>query len=87
MKFENLVFIKHPNDFFEGLMAKYRFDNGKELSVVAGNNLYCSTRYGNRKGGPMLEVEDVASFEVMIGKEVIGWQSREDINNIIKENK
>ena len=87
MKFENLVFIKHPNDFFEGLMAKYRFDNGKELSVVAGNNLYCTTRYGNRKGGPMLEVEDVASFEVMIGKEVIGWQSREDINNIIKENK
>ena len=87
MKFENLVFIKHPNDFFEGLMAKYRFDNGKELSVVAGNNLYCITRYGNRKGGPMLEVEDVASFEVMIGKEVIGWQSREDINNIIKENK
>ncbi len=87
MKFENLVFIKHPNDFFEGLMAKYRFDNGKELSVVAGNNLYCTTRYGNRKGGPMLEVEDVASFEVMIGKEVLGWQSREDINNIIKENK
>ena len=87
MKFENLVFIKHPNDYMEGLMAKYRFDNGKELSVVAGNNLYCITRYGNRKGGPMLEVEDVASFEVMIGKEVIGWQSREDINNIIKENK
>ena len=87
MKFENLVFIKHPNDYMEGLMAKYRFDNGKELSVVAGNNLYCTTRYGNRKGGPMLEVEDVASFEVMIGKEVIGWQSREDINNIIKENK
>ena len=87
MKFENLVFIKHPNDFFEGLMAKYRFDNGKELSVVAGNNLYCITRYGNRKGGPMLEVEDIASFEVMIGGKVLGWQSREDINKIIKENK
>ena len=87
MKFENLVFIKHPNDYMEGLMAKYRFDNGKELSVVAGNNLYCTTRYGNRKGGPMLEVEDVASFEVMIGGKVLGWQSREDINNIIKENK
>ena len=87
MKFENLVFIKHPNDYMEGLMAKYRFDNGKELSVVAGNNLYCITRYGNRKGGPMLEVEDIASFEVMIGGKVLGWQSREDINKIIKENK
>ena len=87
MTFDNLVFIKHPNDYMEGLMAMYRFDNGKELSVVAGNNLYCTTRYGNRKGGPMLEVEDIASFEVMIGKKVLGWQSREDINNIIKENK
>ena len=87
MKFENLVFIKHPNDYMEGLMAKYRFDNGKELSVVAGNNLYCITRYGNRKGGPMLEVEDIASFEVMIGGKVLGWQSREDINKIIKKNK
>ena len=86
MTFKNLVFVKHPNDYFEGLMAKYRFDNGKELSVVAGNNLYCTTRYGNRKGGPMLEVEDVSSWEVMIGAKVVGWQSKEDINKIIKEN-
>tara|TARA_A100000172_G_scaffold81013_1_gene72404 strand:+ start:773 stop:1036 length:264 start_codon:yes stop_codon:yes gene_type:complete len=86
MTFKNLVFVKHPNEFFEGLMAKYRFDNGKELSVVAGNNLYCTTRYGNRKGGPMLEVEDVSSWEVMIGAKVVGWQSKEDINKIIKEN-
>tara|TARA_Y100001973_G_C5196518_1_gene334628 strand:+ start:1108 stop:1374 length:267 start_codon:yes stop_codon:yes gene_type:complete len=86
MTFDNLVFLKHPNDAFEGLMAKYRFDNGKELSVVAGNNLYCETRYGNRKGGPLLEVDDVLSFEVMVGGEVVGWQSRKDINKIIKEN-
>tara|TARA_B100001778_G_scaffold322759_1_gene315398 strand:+ start:158 stop:421 length:264 start_codon:yes stop_codon:yes gene_type:complete len=86
MTFDNLVFIKHPNTYFEGLMAKYKFDNGKELSIVAGNNLYCTTRYGNRKGGPMLEVEDVSSWEVMIGAKVVGWQSKEDINKIIKEN-
>ena len=43
----------------EGLMAKYKFDSGKELSVVAGNNLYCETRYGVRKGGPLLEVSDI----------------------------
>ena len=48
MTFDNLVFIKHPNDYMEGLMAKYKFDNGKVLSIVAGNNLYCTTRYGNR---------------------------------------
>ena len=86
MTFDNLVFLKHPNDFFEGLMAKYRFDNGKELSVVAGNNLYCTTRYGNRKGGPLLEVSDVSSREVMVGGKVAGWQTKEDINKIIKEN-
>ena len=86
MTFNNLVFIKHPNDFFEGLMAKYKFDNGKELSVVAGNNLYCTTRNGNKKGGPLLEASDVAKWEVMIDDEVIGWQTEKQINEIIKEN-
>ena len=86
MTFDNLVFIKQPNDFFEGIIAKYKFNNGKELSVVAGNNLYCSTRYGNKKGGPLLEASDVASWEVKIGDEVIGWQNKDQINEIIKKN-
>ena len=85
MNFDNLVFIKHPNDRLEGLMAKYRFNNGKELSIVAGNGLYCNTRYGVRKGGPMLEVEDVVSWEVMVGGRVEGWQAKDQINKIIKE--
>ena len=86
MTFDNLVFIKHPNTYFEGLMAKYKFDNGKELSVVAGNNLYCITSYGNKKGGPLLEVKDVSKWEVMVGDEVIGWQTEKQINEIIKKN-
>ena len=85
MTFNNLVFVKHPNDYFEGLMAKYKFDNGKELSIVAGNNLYCETRYGVRKGGPLLEVSDVISWEVMVGGKVIGWQNKDQINEIIKK--
>ena len=85
MTFDNLVFVKHPNDYMEGLMAKYRFDNGKELSIVAGNNLYCQTRYGVRKGGPLLEVSDVISWEVMVGGKVIGWQDKDQINEIIKK--
>ena len=85
MTFDNLVFIKHPNDYMEGLMAKYRFDNGKELSIVAGNNLYCQTRYGVRKGGPLLEVSDVISWEVMVGGKVVGWQTKDQINEIIKK--
>ena len=86
MTFDNLVFIKHPNNYMEGLMAKYKFDNGKELSIVAGNNLYCTTRYGVRKGGPLLEVSDVASWEVMVGGKVLGWQTEKQIDQIIKEN-
>ena len=70
----------------EGLMAKYKFDSGKELSVVAGNNLYCETRYGVRKGGPLLEVSDIISCEVMVGGEVLGWQTEKQIDQIIKEN-
>jgi hypothetical protein len=85
MTFDNLVFIKHPNDYMEGLMAKYRFDNGKELSIVAGNNLYCETIYGVRKGGPLLEVSDVVSWEVMVGGKVEGWQNKDQINEIIKK--
>ena len=70
----------------EGLMAKYKFDSGKELSVVAGNNLYCETRYGVLKGGPLLEVSDIISWEVMVGGEVLGWQTEKQIDQIIKEN-
>ena len=86
MTFNNLVFVKHPNDYMEGLMAKYKVDNSKELSLVAGNNLYCETRYGVRKGGPLLEVKDVSKWEVMVGDEVIGWQTEKQINEIIKKN-
>ena len=70
----------------EGLMAKYKFDNSKELSIVAGNNLYCETRYGVRKGGPLLEVSDVISWKVMVGGKVLGWQTEKQIDQIIKEN-
>ena len=53
---------------------------------MAGNNLYCTTKYGNKKGGPLLEASDVEKWEVMIGGEVIGWQTEKQINQIIKDN-
>ena len=34
----------------------------------------------------MLEVEDVMKWEVMVGAKVLGWQTKEDINKLIKEN-
>tara|TARA_B100000902_G_C26899476_1_gene711381 strand:- start:134 stop:412 length:279 start_codon:yes stop_codon:yes gene_type:complete len=86
MTFKNLVFIDHPNKGLNAIMAKHRFNSGKELSVVAGDNLYCTTKYGVRKGHHLLTEDDVYKFEVMIGGEVKGWQTREDITNIMKEN-
>lgn len=82
--FNNLVFITHPNTYTKGIMAKYRFDNGKELSVVAGEGLYSNSREGLRTA--VEKPEDVASFEVMFDGEVMGWQTREDINKIFEAN-
>ena len=83
-QFKNLVFVSHPMNPEKSIMAKYRFDNGKELSVVAGEGLYSNSREGIRK--PVTSPEDVASFEVMFDGEVTGWQSREDINKLMIEN-
>ena len=84
--FKNLVFVSHPMNPDRAIMAKYRFDNGKELSVVAGTNLYSTSKAGNR--APASNPDDVSSFEVLVGKEddVRGWQSREDINSIMEAN-
>lgn len=82
--FKNLVFVSHPMNPDRSIMAKYRFDNGKVLSVVAGEGLYSDTVNGNREA--VKEESQVNTFEVMFDGEVSGWQSREDINEIFKAN-
>jgi hypothetical protein len=83
-RFKNLVFVSHPIMPDKAIMAKYRFDNGKELSIVAGEGLYSHSRKGIRES--VTDVKDVVSFEVMFDGEVEGWQSREDINKIFEAN-
>jgi len=82
--FKNLVFISHPNTFTEGIMAKYRFDNGKEISIVAGKNLYSISKDGVKAA--VSNPDDVSDFEVMFDGQVMGYQTREDINEIFKAN-
>ena len=82
--FNNLVFVDHtvmPNS----IMAKYRFNNGKELSIVAGPGLY-SNPGGLDSNEKVSKVEDVSSFEVMFDGEVEGYCTRERINEIFKAN-
>lgn len=64
-------------------------DNGIELSIVAGTGMYSSGKTGVREA--VDNVEDVSSFEVAaidVDGEFLGdpkgWQSREDINELIK---
>ena len=61
------------------------------MSVVAGDGMYSNGKTGNRAA--VSKVEDVSSFEVAIIDEnlpeeeqqweVMGWQSREDIDKLI----
>ena len=84
MQFKNLNFEDHPV-VPDAIQATAVCDNGKRISVVAGVGLYSTSKAGNRKRAN--NVEDVSSFEVMVGDgEVQGWLGREDINKIMKEN-
>jgi len=91
-KFEDIKFKQHRlgKGHIQGLL---KLDNGIELSVVAGKGMYSTGKGGVREA--IDKVEDASSFEVavfdqdgkFIGADddlVLGWQSREDINTLIK---
>ena len=84
--FKNLVFVSHPSMPDKAIMAKYRFDNGKEISIVAGEGLYSHSKEGIRQS--VTDVNDVASFEILLDGDdnVRGWQTREDIDKIFEAN-
>jgi len=79
----------------DGVAATQKFDNGFELSIVAGPGKYSSPK--DKSNSP----DDFSSFEVAIfnpqgdwatkeffpdhNDDVLGWLSREDINNLIKK--
>ena len=84
MNFKNLSFIAHPN-INNAIMAQVICNNGKRVSVVAGKGMYSTSKAGVKED--CNKVEEAISFEVMVGDEdVIGWQTRKDINKILKEN-
>ena len=90
MEFKNLNFTEHKTSPNTGIQASVILGNGKILSVVAGLGFYSTSKEGPKK--PATNPNDVSSFEVAIideitpNFEVLGWQSREDINRIIQEN-
>ena len=92
MTFKDLKFKKH-RVVKEGIQATLEIKPNVFISVVAGDGLYSTSKNGVRKG--VSNPEDVVSFEVGIIDEnlpedeqqweVMGWQSREDINKLILE--
>ena len=90
MAFKNLNFVPHKGDPKGGIQASLKLGNDKILSVVAGRGLYSISKDGVRAA--VTDEADVSSFEVAIidetnpNFEVLGWQSREDINKIIIDN-
>ena len=76
-----------------GVRALHKFDNGFELSIVAGEGLYSSPRENNT------DPDFFSSFEIAVfnnkgnftreffpedhNDDVMGWQSRADINTLM----
>ncbi len=91
-EFKNLHFKQHRNTK-KGIQATMTLGNNKILSVVAGQGFY-----SNPGGISECDWKDnphpsqFSSFEVGIITEdnndmdVVGWQSRDDINQIIRNN-
>ena len=87
--FKDVIFKKHRlgKGHIQGLLM---LDNGIELSIVAGKGMYSLPR--NAGDSP----DDFDKFEVAIfdedgsfvmddGHEVLGWQSRSDIDKLIEK--
>jgi len=88
-QFKDLIFKDHNYM----LNAHHVFDNNWEISVSAGSGAYCTPREDIKDPGSFSSFEiaifnpegDFATKDVLqIDDDVVGWQGREDINNIIE---
>jgi len=87
--FNDLKFKKHP--LGNGIQAKIEITPNIFISIIAGEGFYSTSKDGSKK--PVTKVEDVISFEVGIIDEnlpeddqkweVVGWQSRNDIDALL----
>ncbi len=88
MSFSDLIFKKHL--LGEGFQSTMELRDGKTLSVVAYEGAYCIPKKN------LASPEEYSSFEVAImdeivdwdggkGIEIRGWQSRDEISEIIKQ--
>ena len=91
-QFKDLVFHSNPSG---GINSRTDFDNGFSISVIAGGIAYSTPR--EDKDSP----DDFSAFEIAVfapngeftreffpedhHDDVLGWQSRKNINSIIEK--
>lgn len=76
--FDNLQFTAHP---LGGKRARLTLDNGYGISVVNGPRFYC-----NKDSFEVAILKDEQiTYNTPLTNDVLGYQTPEDINNILKE--
>ena len=91
--FKDIKFF--PHKMGDGYMGRLTIENGLTLSVVAGSYFYCSPKadliaadkYESYEIGIFDENDDWTTMDVLgnIGDDVLGWQSKEEIDSIIEK--
>jgi len=92
MNFHNIIFKKH--EALGGFRSVTHFQNGLKLSVSAGEGIYCTPNEN------LTSINQYLSFELGIvdaernwvtkeffpghNDDVVGWQSRDDINDLME---
>jgi len=80
--FNDLTFTKHPNGIDGAVQAKLILDNNITLSVVGGSGLYGDGTESFEVGAWHNDSNDWIKLSDY--DDVIGWQSKDDINQIIQ---
>ena len=81
--FNDLIFTKHPNGIDGAVQATLVLDNNITLSVVGGAGLYGDGTESFEVGAWHNDSNDwirLSDYD-----DVIGWQSKEDIDQIIQK--
>ena len=77
-KFDDLVFTPHPNGIEGAVQSQHTFDNGITISVIGGygiESFEVAAWHKESNGWISLSEHD----------DILGWQSKEDITEIIKK--
>jgi hypothetical protein len=84
MKFSDLNFEPHPN--WDGVQAKHFFDNGYGVSVIKSSNSYGGSE-GLYELAVLKELEEEwkICYDTHITDDVLGYQSEEEIENLLQE--